>query len=206
MASTADRPNTDNRRQWLWIGAGLATAAAGAFALYRLGNGGERPDYQVERQDGAFTVRVYPALTVAETRSIGVRRAALNAGFSRLADYIFAKDRPGERVAMTAPVLSDTTDGAWRTRFILPAHYTEQTAPAPQAGVTVTTLAGRRVAAVQFSGNADDALLADREAALVEWMARHDLKATGPAEYAFYNAPFVPGPMRRNEVMFPLAD
>ena len=36
---------------------------------------------------------------------------------------------------------------------------------------------------------------------LQAWIARRGLKSLGPSIYARYNAPFVPWPLRRNEVL-----
>ncbi|MDG5489475.1 heme-binding protein [Sphingomonas sp. BGYR3] len=191
---------------WLWIGAGALAVGAAAVAAKRLASSGEQPEYQTITADGAFSIRAYPPLVVAETRQYGMREPSLRRGFGMLADYIFAKERPGEKIAMTAPVLSDTDQGAWRTRFVLPARYSAEAAPTPQAGVSIATLPARRVAAVRFSGVADDAVLADQEARLRRWVYDRGLVPAGPAEHAFYNAPFVPGLLRRNEVLIALAD
>ena len=135
-----------------------------------------------------------------------------------LADYIFAKNRAGEGIAMTAPVLSERdtkiamtapvtserTGDTWRTRFVMPANYTRETLPPPGPGVTITTVPARRVAVYRFSGVATDAALAKAEAALRAWLTSKSLRA-GAVTYAFYNSPFMPGPLRRNEVMITLA-
>jgi hypothetical protein len=187
-----------------WIGGGVllgAVAGAAAWWLTRV----ETPAYTLVLKDGAIEVRAYGALRVAQTHTSGLRQPALEAGFRTLADYIFANSRTGERVAMTAPVLSDDQDGDWRTRFILPARYDEIDPPVPPKGVSIETVPPRRVAAIRFSGRADDAMLADREAELRDWLQTYGLKATGPAEHAFYNPPIVPGPLRHNEVLLPVA-
>ena len=69
----------------------------------------------------------------------------------------------------------------------------------------VGDLPGRRVAAIRFSGIGSDASLAEQEERLRAWLAAHELTAAGEPDYAFYNSPFVPGPLRRNEVLIPLA-
>lgn len=188
-----------------WLGAGLlaaAGAAAGAWYLYERAT--EKPNHRVILADGDFELRAYPALLVAEAVAPGGRERALNRGFSILADYIFAKTRGGEKIAMTAPVLADRAGRRWRTRFIMPGKWTRSALPAPPAGVTIDEIPARRVAAVRFAGKADDALLAEREAALRHWMESKALRSSSAAEHAFYNAPFVPGPLRRNEVLIPI--
>lgn len=193
------------------IGGGLAAVAGimGAIFVAREKRV-ERPDYAVAENDGAIEIRDYPDLIVAQSTEPGEREAALGTGFRRLADYIFAKrrgatDADSRKIAMTAPVLSDRTDtGTWRTRFIMPSRYTLATLPSPSRGVETTTLPARRVAAIRFSGTAGDTALHAYERNLRQWLSERGFQSAGPAEYAFYNSPFVPGPLRRNEVLIPI--
>ena len=188
-------------------GAGIAAiGAAAAFAQYRQT---EQPDYLVLRDEGDFSLREYPALVVAEVSNAGTRESASGASFRRLADYIFAKDRPegGEKIAMTAPVLQDEPrPGQWRMRFVMPSKYTLDTLPPAPSDITLTETPARRMAAVRFSGNASARDLALMEARLRDWMREARLMPAGEAEFAFYDAPMIPGPLRRNEVLIPIAN
>lgn len=187
-------------------GAGLAAVgAAAAFAQYRHT---EKPDYTLVRDDAEFELRDYPALVVAEISNAGTRERASGASFRRLAAYIFADDRPegGEKIAMTAPVLQDEPKpGQWRMRFVMPSHYTLDTLPPAPEDITLTQMPARRMAALRFSGNASDRDLALMEARLRDWMRQERLMPAGEAEFAFYDAPMIPGPLRRNEVLIPVA-
>ena len=61
------------------------------------------------------------------------------------------------------------------------------------------------MAAVRFAGNGGAADLSTREAQLRAWLAAQGIVPEGEAEFAFYDAPMVPGPLRRNEVLIPVA-
>jgi hypothetical protein len=61
------------------------------------------------------------------------------------------------------------------------------------------------MAAIRFSGNGSARDLALMEARLRDWMTGQGLMPAGEAEFAFYDAPMVPGPLRRNEVLIPVA-
>jgi hypothetical protein len=169
-----------------------------------------------------FELRAYPRLLVAETVVKGDRQAALEEGFQRLADYIFAKSRGGEkismtapvladreganeRVAMTAPVLSEEVDGGgWRTRFVMPAKYDRASLPVAPAGIVIAEIPPREMAAVRFSGGSEDDNLARQERRLRDWMAANGFEAAGAPEYTFYNSPYIPPFLRRNEVLIPV--
>ena len=179
----------------LWLG--LATLATGALGLYE--HNLEQPAYTVVAKDGAFELRDYPSVLVAQTEVPGERSVALKTGFQRLAGYIFGNKQ--QKIAMTAPVFSDSAKGAWRTRFVMPARFTAATLPQMPDGVTAAEMPARRVAVVRFAGLGSGTRLAEQEARLRGWLTARGLKATGDAVAAFYNSPFVAPPFRRNEVM-----
>lgn len=192
-----------------WIAAGTALAIVGAAAVYAQFRQTEEPEFALVRTDADFELRDYPALVVAEVSNSGSRERASGASFRRLAAYIFAQDRPagGDRIAMTAPVLQDETQpGQWRMRFVMPGKYTLETLPPAPADITLTQMPARRMAAIRFSGNGGASDLALMEARLRDWMMAQGLMPAGAAEFAFYDAPMVPGPLRRNEVLIPVAD
>lgn len=191
-----------------WIAAGLGLVAVGAAAVYAQIRNTEEPAFTVVRTQGAFELRDYPALVVAEVTTSGDRQRASGASFRRLAAYIFAQDRPqgGESIAMTAPVLQQQTGaGQWQMRFVMPAKYTLETLPPAPSDIALTRVPARRMAAIRFSGDGSADDLAAREAQLRGWLAAQGLAPAGAAEFAFYNAPMVPGPLRRNEVLIPVA-
>jgi len=213
--------------KWVAAGAGLtAVGGAVAYAQYR---DIEKPAYEVVIADDAFELRQYEPMIVAEVTHTGTRRETSGKSFRRLAAYIFGNDRPdagpnqGEEIAMTAPVMSERVDqnepiamtspvvsertgeGEWRTRFVMPSKFTMETLPTPPSDITLTEVPGRRMAAVQFNGNAPTSDLTKMEAALGQWIEAQGLTPVGSVEYAFYDAPMIPGPMRRNEVMVEVA-
>lgn len=191
-----------------WIVAGVALSAVGAAAVYAQYRQTEQPDFAVVSADEDFELRDYPALVVAEVSHSGSRERASGASFRRLAAYIFAQDRPagGDKIAMTSPVLQDETrPGQWRMRFVMPSQYTLETLPPAPADITLTQMPARRMAAVRFSGNGAGRDLALMEARLRDWITTQGMMPAGEAEFAFYDAPMVPGPLRRNEVLIPVA-
>jgi len=203
--------------------AGVAAAGAalvgGAAFYYLKERQTEEPDFRPLESDGDYQIRDYPAMTVAETVVDGPRRDALDEGFRVLADYAFARSRDGEKLEMTVPVMQDSGDpmasdpplfddqleGAWRTRFVMPDGRSADQLPEPPDGVALVELPPRKVAVVSFSGVASDRLLAQQEDRLRGWLARRGVMISAEPEYAFYNSPMIPGPLRRNEVWLALS-
>jgi hypothetical protein len=207
------------------VGVGLAGVliicllVVGAWVYYT--SNVEQPKYDVVEIDGAIELRDYPKLIVAEVTTEGDRRSSVRSGFRPLANYIFAQEEAGDKIEMTAPVTqqrnkiamtapvtqsrSKTAEQQWVIGFIMPSKYTMQTLPSPtNSDVRLTTVPPTRKAAIRFSGVATDALIAEQEKKLKAWLVGRDLTPEGGAIYAYYNDPFTPGPLRRNEVLFDL--
>jgi len=201
--------------------AGLAVAGTiGLLVFVYVVQNVETPDYAVVTKDGDFEIRDYPPLVVAEVTMAGGRQRSLSNGFGPLARYIFAKERSGDHIAMTAPVQqravrpdekiamtapvtqTPAADGAWTVQFIMPSDYRLEDLPAPgNALVRLDEIPARRVATVRFSGRTNDRAIAEQQAQLEDWLASRELSPIGEPIYAYYNDPFTPGPLRRNEVM-----
>jgi DNA gyrase inhibitor GyrI len=175
------------------------------------------PDYRVLASEREFEIRSYPAVAVAETVVQGRRKEALNEGYRILSDYLTARSRPGEKLPMRVPIFQDAGnpmasdpplfddelgEGGWRVRLTLPQ---DRELPDAPAGVSLVEIPARRVGVARFSGTADDHKLAAHEDALRGWLARHGEKGLQiEPEYAFYNSPMIPPPLRRVEVLLPL--
>lgn len=200
----------------LIIAAVLAVVAVGGLlAFVYVVQNVETPDYVVVEHDGDLELRDYPPLVVAEVQRDGSRQKGLSAGFGPLARYIFAKERAGAavamtapveqqaaaKIAMTAPVEQSPAEAGWAVRFIMPREYRLADLPAPgNAEVRLREVPARRLAAVRFPGRTNDRLIAEQERRLTDWLAARGLPALGPPIYAYYNDPFTPGFLRRNEV------
>lgn len=180
----------------------------------------EEPAFQSVVRDGAFEIRDYPALVVAEVTVTGEQKEAARKGFRLLAAYIFGgngrkqgiamtapvtQERTGEKIAMTAPVTQTGTDGEWVVRFTMPSGDSLETLPKPNdARVRLRVTPPVRVAVIRFSGLAQPDDVAAKTAELTEWIQRRHLHRAGPASLAQYNPPWTLWFLRRNEVMIPI--
>ncbi len=166
----------------------------------------EEPAYRVVEQEGNFQLREYASYLLAETRVAADFEDAGSIAFGRLFRYISGGNQGKQKVAMTAPVRQEAGEaGSQRVAFVVPAEFSRATVPVPgDPQISIREQPAQRVAALRYSGRWTEANYRDRERSLRDWMSRRGLKAAGPAVYARYNAPFVPWPLRRNEVMVPV--
>ena len=203
-----------------WVLAGLGAAVLGAGVLQAQDRYSDEPAFELLAQEGAFELREYEPMIVAEVTHTGDRRRAMQMGFQRLAAYIFAREDGRAPIGMTTPVIRTQVDkiemttpvtnveseggNTWSTRFVMPPEYTMETLPEPPSDITLTPIPARKMASVRFDGWGQEADLEQMEGFLRRWMEEQGLEAAGPPEYAFYDAPRVPARMRRNEVMIPV--
>ena len=179
----------------------------------------EEAEYRAIRTDGAIEIREYAPSVVAEVVVEGEFEEASNRAFRPLFRYIDGDNTTRREIAMTAPVTQTSSDkiamtapvtqerkagdeATWTVRFIMPSKYALADLPQPAGSdVRLSEIPARRVAAIRFSGVATDGLVAEKEAELMRWVAAQGLSAEGPPTYAYYNDPWTPGFLRRNEVM-----
>lgn len=200
----------------------LLLLAALAAVLTPAASRAEEPAYAVAATlDAGVEVREYAPMLVAEvvvaTEDFG-RAGSL--GFQPLADYIFGnntrrerigmtapvtQEREGERIGMTAPVTQSGSPQGWVVGFVMPARYTAETLPLPRdPRIRIVGVPARKVAAIRFSGRwsavryAENLRVLERELAEAGWIAAAEPQS------AQYDAPWVPGPLRRNEVLLPV--
>jgi hypothetical protein len=181
----------------------------------------EEPAFKAVFRAGAFEVRDYPSLVVAEVIVTGDQKEAAGKGFRLLAGYIFggntrrqsiamtapvAQAPTSEKIAMTAPVTQIQSAGEWVVRFTMPSAYAMNTLPEPNdPRVQLRALPPTRFAVLQFSGLASTDDVAAKTAELEKLARKHNLRAIGPASLAQYDPPWTLWFMRRNEVMLPVA-
>lgn len=178
------------------------------------------PAYESVKRDGKFELRQYAPMIIASVDVEGEEGRATNAGFRPLADYIFGNNRargkiemtapvtaePSQTIAMTAPVTSEPANAdRWRVSFVMPAGWTMETLPEPvNPDIRLSEVPARLMAAVRFSGTGSEKVMRRQRAELEAWLAAEGYVAEADAINAFYDPPWTPAPLRRNEVMIPV--
>ena len=194
-------------RMFIFLALGLVAVVVGlALFWFVQTRNVEIARYEVIEAEGAIEIRAYPALVVAEVERSGSRDQAVRAGFGPLARYIFAREREGEKIAMTAPVTQKADGESWTVQFIMPSGYDLARLPSPAGtDVTLRELPPAKRAAIRFSGWWSDELFKEKDEALRAWLAAKGIATLGTPTFAYYNDPFTPGFLRRNEILYDLA-
>lgn len=202
------------RKRMLWVIAGVVVVGAAAWGP--IVSNVEQAKYAVVDTRGDIQIRDYAPMIVAEAEVSGERKEAINQGFRIIADYIFGNNAPQQKVAMTAPVIQQSSEkiamtapvtqegsgNSWKVRFVMPASYTMDTLPKPNNdAVKLIEIEGKRFAVIRFSGIGDNENLNEHEEKLRAFIQEKRLKPVSVATYAFFNPPWTLPMLRRNEVM-----
>lgn len=193
-----------------WVGISLLTE-----------RGVNEPSYRTERKADGYEVRFYESYLLAEAHIAPGTEEPLRKGFKMLFEYIGGANKGSRKISMTAPVLQEgisaekipMTKPVLRRNgekgsvvaFVLPAGYSLQTAPLPEnPDIHMREIASRRVAVIRFSGYANDEVIDNQTKRLISLLERDGLRPKGNIMAAYYNPPWTPPFMRRNEVMVDL--
>ena len=163
----------------------------------------EEPEYTVLQQSEDWELRRYEPYIVAETRVEGNLRQTGNRAFRILAGYIFGDNEPGQKMAMTAPVISEPDgENAAVYQFVMESAYDMDSLPVPKdSRVELRKLPQRLVAALTFSGTWNETRIDDLTRNFVELLDREGYEIRSAPMLARYNPPFTPWFMRRNEIL-----
>ena len=180
----------------------LALLVPVAAACWFVGNSRaatETPAYKVVRADGAFELRDYPSLLVATTP---MGEGGMNGGFGELFRFITGNNERAAKIAMTTPVLIDTGKEGRTMSFIMPRETAEQGVPKPSGDrVTLGKVEAAQFAVLRFGGGRTSENEAGAAARLKAWMDAQQIVARGEPRFAYYDPPWTPTALRRNEVL-----
>ena len=185
----------------------------------------EQPQYTVIQKSELYEIRKYEPYIVAEVVVPGPESEAGGQAFSLLGGYIFGKNK-GERklemtapvvqtpvaapasstkIEMTAPVVQTPTQNGFLVQFMMPTAFTLATLPEPtDAKVKLREVAGKTVAAHQYSGGWSQSNYDEHLNILKAALTKAGVKTQGEPMYSRYNGPMTPWFLRRNEIWLTL--
>jgi hypothetical protein len=193
-------------KQWKWT-ALTGLAAATGLALVGCGTtrvGYESAGYTVSRTEGEVEVRQYDEMTLVGTSTGQPQQGSDDSAFMRLFRYISGGNEDERKIAMTTPVFStkDKSDAEKMEMFFVVPDEEKDDAPAPRAdSVRLVKQPAMTVAAVRFSGRMNTSVFDRRKEQIERWLKESSATAEGDYWMAQYDPPWIPGPLRRNEVL-----
>jgi hypothetical protein len=160
----------------------------GLYVIYST----ERPCYEVAQSlSSQVEIRQYE-----EQTWISTPYKTDDLSFSILASYIFGGNKEGEKVSMTAPVITDQ-----QMSFILPKGISKRNAPTPDGQtIDLTTVPARKLATLTFSWFTPRSRVEKKTVELLNILEKNNIQTKGQPFLMRYNDPWTPPFLRRNEV------
>lgn len=181
-------------------------AVPSVVALYLAGcaftrAGYKSPAYTVQSRLERVEIREYPLLVLAQTPT-RMASEGKDGSFMRLFRFITKGNSAAQPIPMTTPVLFRGEGPSESMAFVMPAAMRSEEAPAPlDAAVRIETRPAGAYATLRMGGRRSKS----REKAVSEIKAaveRSEWKLEGQPEFAFYDPPWIPWFMEKNEVLW----
>jgi len=178
----------------------------------------ESPSYRVVEKLSGVELRAYEPYRVAEVTVDGELETAGSRGFRILAKYIFGDNEgkrkiamtapvsqeksEGSRVAMTAPVTQEKAGDRYTIQFMMPSDYSRDELPRPRdRRISIRELPARTFAAIRYSGTWSEQNYRKHLEQLMSTLRAEGYEPVGEPIWARYNPPFMPWFLRRNEIL-----
>jgi uncharacterized protein YxeA len=164
----------------------------------------ERYPYVVKKKYKTFEIRNYEStlFTSVKLSTKGYKNSS-SKGFSILAGYIFGNNERNEKIAMTSPVSMSLEDST-TMMFMVPKKFNKDMLPKPnQSGIAFKEEPAKTMAAISFSGWANDIKIEKYKQKLIAALDAEGIKYSNRFYFFGYNAPYEVF-NRKNEVIVEL--
>lgn len=166
--------------------------------------GYETAPYTILEKEAAFEIREYPMLLLVETPS-GNAGDKQDGSFMRLFGFITGKNAAKQKISMTTPVYLRTQGPQRSMAFVMPQKFTTSEIPKPlDASLQVREVEAGRFAVLRFSGKGTESREHFALESLRTMLKGRALEPSGEPVYGYFDPPWTPPFLRRNEVMLRL--
>lgn len=176
--------------------------------------------YNILKQDGDFEIRQYNSYIMAQVEVLSDFKDAINSGFMKLYNYISGNNinkakiemtipvteeqvSVSQKIPMTAPVTTEKiSNNAYIISFIMPSSADIDTLPEPKdKSITFKQVPEHQAAVITFHGRMSEELAQKKIEALNQWLSKNHMEPKSNFLMAQFNPPWIPGFMRKNEVI-----
>ena len=185
------------------VGGGIIMTLSLAWLIWNSRANTPSASYTVVRHEGAFEWRDYPLLTLAITPMNDERGSD---AFTHLFGFISGKNAMREKIPMTTPVFIDPATGKRTMSFVMPEAITRKGVPEPSGSdVRLGKAEPGRYIVLRFKGSGNEKHRHIAAEKLKAWLSQHNITAESEPIFAYYDPPWTPIFLRRNEVMVRIA-
>jgi hypothetical protein len=180
----------------LLLGIGLLVAGCAATR-----GGYASAPYKVVKKDSGIELRDYPKLVLVET-STSPSGDGADGSFNRLFRFITGRNEGSQKISMTTPVFMSGGDTNRSMAFVMPSALKPTDVPKPSDGaVSIREVPEGRFAVLRFKGGRSSEREMETLSRLKAWISSQGLQSEEAPVYGYFDPPWTPGFLRRNEVM-----
>jgi hypothetical protein len=158
----------------------------------------ESPTYDLLTVDGEIEIRQYFNFYIVEYDN--ENDPAISNGFGSLFRYISSDNKANEKISMTIPVIEEITEDKKKMAFVVPKKFGDRIPEPNNPALNIKPFAEGLFGVIRYSGLSNASKEAKIQEKLNIWLKEKGYKIESNFMLAFYNAPFIPPFLRRNEV------
>lgn len=162
----------------------------------------ESPEYRVKEKEGAFEIREYQEYYVVKYKE---NEDPMNSGgFQTLFRYISKNNEKEAKISMSVPVIEKKEEEVYTMAFVLPKEHLHDIPLPKDKRLSIEKIEEEDYATITFSGVSKSKVEKEQESKLNNWIVAKGWEITGDESMAYYNPPFTPGFLRKNEIWIPV--
>ena len=158
----------------------------------------ESPDCEVLLKEDEYEIRKYVDFFIVEYEND--MDPEINKGFGTLFNYISSDNKDSEKISMTTPVIQQMNKEVKKMAFVVPGKFGQQIPEPNNPNLKVKKFDEGLCGVIRYSGFSNDIKELKMKNKLESWILEKGYKIESDYMLAFYNAPFTPPMMRRNEI------
>jgi DNA gyrase inhibitor GyrI len=186
---------------WVWTGAGTALVLLVLAGCKATRAGYESPVYKTTKKDGRFELRAYEGFTIVST-IMNRDNPDQDGGFMKLFGYIQGENASTQKIAMTTPVLVSSATNKSQMSFVVPRTIEASGTPKPKSeNLSLKQVQTGLYATCRFKGSRSGKNPEEAREQLLQWIEKSGYRALAAPFFAYYDPPWIPGFLRRNEVL-----
>jgi len=159
----------------------------------------ESPEYEIIKKEDRFEIRNYNEFYVVEYDNDS--DPGIQNGFGTLFRYISSENRENQKIKMTVPVIEEVLGDKKKMAFFVSGKFGNRIPEPTSPNLSIRKFEGGIFAAIRYSGYSNKAKERTMEKALSIWIKSKGYSEASNYMLAFYNAPFSPPFLRRNEIL-----
>lgn len=159
----------------------------------------ETPDYELIQKEEPFELRKYPSFYLVEYDNDA--DPEIDDGFNTLFSYIGNNNEDHRKIKMTIPVIEEMEQNKKKMAFVVPKELGEKIPKPKDSHLSVIEFEAGFYAVIIYSGKSTTLIEHEQADKLHRWIEKNEWLVQSNDKLALYNAPFIPGIFRRNEIM-----